>query len=70
MSCVCACVLVCGLRDRNSACDVERQSLSRRTETVHSGTDPRWLRPVRSAEQVPLWRYSHSCVGFPLFLSH
>lgn len=33
--------------------------------TVHSGSNPRWLRPCRSAEEVPLRRSIRDCVCFP-----
>lgn len=37
--------------------------------TVHSGSNPRWLRPCRSAEEVPLRRNSRICAWFPQKLS-
>lgn len=33
--------------------------------TVHSGFNPRWLRPCRSAEEVPLRRNSRNYLRFP-----
>lgn len=33
--------------------------------TVHSGSNPRWLRPCRSAEEVPLRRSIRDFVCFP-----
>lgn len=33
--------------------------------TVHCGSNPRWLRPCRSAEEVPLQRNSRDCPRLP-----